>query len=391
MPALPVFLDTSTLPRDPRGMPLGFQRLCDLAQGSLVEVYLPEVVIHEWQGGFLDQLRKKILEAERGLSRALAHPWIEDLHCHNGLAAASADMEGALEAAPGVVESRVTALVHELRARVLPTGDGHARRVLAAYFAGAAPFSAPRSRADLPDAFVFECLRDLIPQLASPCQCIVGDGALASAILTLPHTAVYSSIDEFVTSEAVETLARQYDPDRLWASAFPAVVDYLGTVEHQISARVASLLPDALGYAQVQHQAIPDDTLEALVTGVYEPAEVALQWSGLRDFGAGLLELPFSAECDAEIEFWVYRSEAFDVPLGVWVHYGDPELEHYFESGGRVRLLVVGALGLTVHLSSPATGEGPDLADIVIDRIDTTDILEDGEGLIFLLGPPADS
>ena len=86
---------------------------------------------------------------------------------------------------------------------------------------------------------------------------------------------------------------------------------------------------------------------------------------------------------DAEIEFFVYRGDAFDVPEGVWVEIGDPEKHHYFDAGGTVTLDIQGSLALHVDPSNLPEEGVPELIKVSLHKVDNIDVIEQQPGLIF--------
>ena len=93
----------------------------------------------------------------------------------------------------------------------------------------------------------------------------------------------------------------------------------------------------------------------------------------------------FMLDCDVEVYFRIYRGDAYNVPKGVCIDYGDPEYDHYYDASGTVIVSVKGILGMRypeieisemkVQLLEPN--------DLVIDDISDIEVVEGSDGSIF--------
>ena len=343
-----VFIDTSALPRHPAHLGAAFKRLCQLVNNGLVEIHLSTVVTKEWESQFAEEFAQLVEKAKVPMERLLRHPWAERIHGYKTARRVAARLGDAR--INQIVTSRFKALLREMRADILPIGAHHGQSVVDGYFAGSFPFEKPKNREDFPDAFVFQCAKDLAIQLDAELDCIIADKNLREKITQLDSMRVYQSINDFVQSEVVANLVGQQQVEQMWQAIFVQLSGQLPKQAEELMGELEVLAADKLAFTRISHPQIPDDNSEAFITGVYEPIEVKFQWDNIRNFGPGLITLPVAFECKAEIEFSVYRGDAYDVPPGVWVEEKDPEEYHYFDAGGSVQLAVRCTLSLQFNI-----------------------------------------
>jgi len=358
MTPIPVFLDTSVLPQHPAHLGIAFKRLCQLTDHGLVQVYLSNVAVQEWGSHLQEQFLEDIRKACASVRRCLRHPWSAEIQGFEAITSANRGLDCAIGEAPQIAKCKVRELIEQMKAEVLPVRGHHGETVLQAYFEGSRPFQRPRSKEDFPDAFIFQCATDLAKELGSCLHCVVADKTLAKSLSQAGGAEVYNSIKAFVQSSPVLQAAWEQESERAWQATLEQLKPSLPALEGLLSETLEHLVEEQYG-TLISHPGIPSDIGEAMVTGIYEPENLVFEWQDAENFGVGLVALPFSFECDAEIEFWVYRGDAYSVPEGVWVDFGDPEENVYFEAGARIRLSIQGNVALRFKPDQPLKGKQP--------------------------------
>lgn len=215
-PPLRVTFDTSAL-RGAGGPSRGNSALDALEQPCLsgeLDVLLHRLVVDELISGLVEQAIANI-EPVRSLSGPLV--WANG---DSSLQSISRELE-ALRSMGGGIESSLRAGVMDwivrIDAVVEPIGAEHARRVFNHYFAGSGAFAAPKSRPDLPDAFILEWVRDLANN--GPVLFVVGDKQLRKAVRDVPDVSTVVSVAKLLgTREFVAILDKLYggEEGRLW-------------------------------------------------------------------------------------------------------------------------------------------------------------------------------
>ena len=283
-----------------------------------------------------------------------------------------------------IVSKKFKGLLKKIQADVLPVGAHHGRTVIEDYFAGTSTFEKPKNRDDFPDAFIFQCAKDLVAELNTELHCVIADNNLRQKLSQIQNIRVYSSTADLVQSEVISNAVSQQRVEQIWKVVFARLSQQLPEQADHLTVALETLAVDKLAFTYVSHPRIPDDNNEAIITAVYEPVGVEFEWNNVRDFGPGLVTLPVTFECKAEIDFSVYRGDAYDVPPGVWVEYKDPEEHHYFDAGGLVELSIHCTMSLHFDIEELSEESIPSLRKVDIDSISTKDVKENYWGLIFL-------
>ncbi|MBU0606450.1 MAG: DUF4935 domain-containing protein [Armatimonadetes bacterium] len=367
---LRIFIDASVLPRPTRG-PGPLEVLRRLRVQGLATVHVSQVAAREWGG----QIRDEFMEPAKSLRR-FAQRW-------PGLIPDSQKLEEAL----AVLDSRSEmdaawqSTIEGLGLSVEPLAADHAQRVLDGYFEGAPPFAKPRARDDIPDAFIFECARDLLASDESDLHCAVADKGLCKALRPLERARVYKSLSDLLKSEPIRTALMELDGQEKWVSIWDKREQWFPSFEAELRGNLEGLLVDGLAGSSVEHPSIPDDEGRGLVVGVDNPDEVTLAWGDAESLGLGSVILPFEAQCDVELDFSVYRGDALDVPVGVWVSTPeDPYAHRYWDASGTVGIVVRGSLSLVLDYEAAA----PALKECTIEAVDEVDVCESADGSIFV-------
>jgi len=381
MPTLKVFVDTSSLPRHPNHLGADFERLCRLAKSKIVKIYLAQVALEEWKSHFAEDFHKIAAEAVSHFERFLRHPWSVEVKDRDKIEKAGAKIRKTLNQAATISETKFKGILQQTRAEILPVAPQHGLQVVQDYFAGHPPFQKAKSREDFPDAFVFQSAKELADNLNEDLHCIVNDKNLRNNLSQVTRVVVYSSISEFIQSEAVSNAVSQQRSERTWRKVIAQLPEVLPRHSRYLTDELGRLLVDKLVWSRVSHPQIPDDNKEGLVLSVNEPTDVQFEWDKIKNYGPGLAVLPFSLECEVLLTFSVFRGDAFSVPDGVWVEYKDPEEHHYFDAQGDVRLSVKGDLAVRMPVSFP-----PNIASVEIDKITHAEVLEQGNGSVFVSG-----
>lgn len=384
MPTLDVIVDKSSLPKRLDHVGVGFERLCELARSGVVKVYISEVVRREWVSHVAEDLFARVSSLQQAAAKLSTHPLIDRLGSQFG---ANEWLSRAVEGVPAnelqnVSEAAVDELLTRLDAEVLGIGVGHGARVLDAYFSGGHPFEKAKNRDDFPDSFIYEAAKDL-QQSIHKIHCIVSDRRLREAMATLPGSTVHSCIDEFVKSEDVESVRKGLRLELFWTnwlSTYEGVADRLSD---SLEEKLKDLASDLLGFKHVEHERIPGDSSDAAIVLVDEPHDVTFDWFRLEDMGGGWVKLPATFQVSVDTEFLIHRSDAFNVPEGVWVNYRDAEADHYYEAGGAL-VIEVSAL-MSFHIPEAAIMalrlEKPDR--VQVEQITEIKVIESKDGTIF--------
>lgn len=221
--AVRVALDTTALRRDPAMRGGGFEALARFAEAGYVEVYIPQVVASEFASPSavaaeaLASSKKALAELRRHVSGDL----------NNRIDAFETELVGALAAAQQQADDTLAKWIKRTDAEVVAIAANHSEQVFKRYFAGQPPFREAKSRADLPDAFIFQAFLDLAR--AGDLLVVTADKRLATALSSVQNVAVFRDTKALIESEVFDDfrtdLLSDYERENVDVAlqAFPGV------------------------------------------------------------------------------------------------------------------------------------------------------------------------
>jgi hypothetical protein len=232
------------------------------------------------------------------------------------------------------------------------------------------------------DAFIFESAKDLKTLITDEnIHFVVADNALRNSLSQINGATVHKDLDEFVQCEDVENLARQNEFEKHWNEIYETI---LPTIEDAFTAAIQAITYE-LTWKELHHPNIPEDNNEAVISVLEEPDGIDFMWEDVKNYGSGLITIPFEFETISEIQFKVYRGDAFDLDDKIYVEYKDPEANHYFDASGTVKIEVSGTISVQFE-NGEVEPEGIInlLKEVQFNEIKSIDIVETEDGSIFI-------
>lgn len=230
-----VFLDTSSL-RGVGRATLAGRMLKRIVEREKLVLHVPDLVEKELASGFAKPNHVDLADAQ---CRVAA--WFDEL---------------------GVVRHGIAPL--------------DANEVFSLYFGGKPPFRSPKNRNDIPDAFIFVCLRSFAGRASEHVHALVADRALRGACAALPNVTAHASLPALVgavnpwlpSDELRAVCMRQFD-----------------TIRSEINAQLESRLRD---------DGVIPSGVELLEMGQLEPlGHGSVDWSDADPLDEEYISLPF--------------------------------------------------------------------------------------------------
>lgn len=356
MEPVDVFIDTEVLVADPYRRRGAFRAVERLAVAEVLRIHLSEVSVGEFLSGLearVNEARDKAMAGLRGLSRLCRSSGRKDCvdsriqRCHE---LAEEEIAGARELFRDWLV-RVAAHVHSLQA-------DHSERVFNSYFSGAPPFSRQKSRADIPDAFIWQSVLDLA---ASERRVVVvsSDKALKKACaseldLNISHC---STLEELLQTDRLAGILKKDLLETQLSIAEELFADWAaksGTVKEFLSGELLGrevffFYPAAADYAVQQVSSI-----DCLMTE-----------GAARYYGDGFLSFSFSgrARCEVSASFSSAGLRASSSAVLDYVDSADQETAEI-----RLRRTLVFAGSLLVAVEESVLGS-PVPAEVVLDAL----------------------
>ncbi|MGO4172505.1 PIN domain-containing protein [Bosea sp. TAF32] len=351
-----VVIDTSVL----KGAGWNSARMLSLfalAKDASIELYIPETAYHEvrtqWRHAY-EENHGLLIKSLKALRAASLLPDSEK----SILEALDLEIQKATNA-EDLSQLTFKNLCTENSIQVRECSPEQMARAWASYFKGEPPFVNAKDRNDLPDAHIFETIKDLAkekPGLFILCA----DNRLTKACETLPDVTVLGKIDHFLANPIVKNAEHQTKLTKHWDS----VKDGLTAVmDEEIADYVIANIDTILIGRTVRDVSLPSDNQAADIL-MYGDVD-SLTIDQKHEFSKGLLSCTVSFTSECLIGFYVFKSEIYDLPEWVSVSASDPE-EHYVEAEGYTEVAVSLELTLKVNLREDYDDGDPIFGDIQI-------------------------
>lgn len=169
--------------------------LSALAERFQIQLHLPTVVHGELKSQIPEAIKKtgidlKALSALENLAPTELRPKA------NQIAALLSEFVAEIEAA---AHSKLTNWISVSKVQIPEIKPAHTVAVFASYFSAAAPFQQAKSRDDLPDAFIYESIKDLVTEFGE-LFVVSRDGNLATHLKKIDGVTVYADIHALLGS-----------------------------------------------------------------------------------------------------------------------------------------------------------------------------------------------
>jgi hypothetical protein len=297
-----VIIDTNIYRSDPKRRSAGFRAIARLGAANRIQLHIPHYIHRE----FVTQQEDEGVKALEKLKQAVSS--LKRLSDQEEVTSAAEAIHEEVETLEEHLDDHLSAefstWLGNAHANLLPIAGDHGQRVSDSYFAGDPPFSERKSRKDIPDAFIYESLKDLVathPEL----HLITADKLFRTAAAKLVNVRTYESIDEFIATPACQTLLTEANA----ALNIDRIKTILPEETRVLEGALQNHIIDPLDGYKVHDSTIPDDNREATVSGVGEPTNTTFDFNAVEYYGDGNLAIPFNSRVECELDYYIYKGE----------------------------------------------------------------------------------
>lgn len=374
MPNFNVILDTNIFRKSPSRSDLAFKALERLCQAKVCRLHLPYVVQREFQTQRMALYQKELsatLSALEGVIRK-GLPAVE-LATVTGLRDAVKAAEPAVLAA---VEAELPVwadAIGSVRHRIT---EAAAQAAMEAYFRGHPPLTTPKTRDDIPDAFIFQTIKD-VASLGPTLIVVAEDDKIAKAAEILPNVVVHRSLVSMIESELVQTEILELDVIENIAITAQVLRDYEAEYK-EFRSHVTREGGEKIIWKTVHSRHIPDDNHDATISSYWTPEDVEVHLDGLSYFGSGQFGLPFQFRCTVLVTYYIFKSDYYCLDEDKMPSVTDHN-DHYYEAEDEREIHVSGTLRLSFPIESIKTltiETVDEHIEIGIDSIEEIDVVE---------------
>lgn len=158
-----LMIDSSIIRQTPKlNSPL-FKQIIKYTRIGVFNLYISEIIEKEyltWIQKEAQDAYDSVDKASKSLNKFFNKPKINELELHINMTACFARNEFN-ETLKSII-ANWNKFKEETNVTIVPIGNGHGKLVMDAYFDGSAPFKSKKNRSDIPDAFIYYSLLDLL-------------------------------------------------------------------------------------------------------------------------------------------------------------------------------------------------------------------------------------
>lgn len=198
-----------------------------------------------------------------------------------------------------IIESK--AILHEIK-------DDHGKKVMTSYFLGSKPFPAPKSRKDIPDAFIYEAILT-INEKYGEVYFICDDNNLRVSIAKNDNCSVFESYEDFFDSDFYKSIDIEYKKIEHFANELIVLKENIGEIEKYAKEELYRDL--FAGDEQViVHENIPSDGNEGALQGIDGEMIETLEIEKIQ-FVDGVFYIPVEMKACFRIEYFLFKADYY--------------------------------------------------------------------------------
>lgn len=366
-----LIIDTNVYRKNPRRDNLPFSALSRLCKAGVVKLFIPHVVLREFQSQQSIQSKEhlaSLVSAARSLERTPGVP-ADLVTTLSDLALQLTAREA--EVATGT-ESEFQGWANDNGATVIELSADQANAAMEAYFKGTAPLKALKVRKDIPDALIFQAIRSIA---AEPLTLLSDDGNFRTACAEIGNVTAFASLEVFIESEGVQDELKELD---FFESIGPTVdaLEAFDKETREFTQAVTQELGEALMWKKFTSRSIPDDNHEAAVSGYNEAEDVELDFDEATYFGGGEFGIPFTTTILVTGTYYLFKGNLYETEhreVSLSEHN-----DHFYEAEEEFELVVSGLLKVTCDRDGiDLAGIDAAIRSISIDSVDSLQLAEE--------------
>ena len=359
MTMIHVFLDSSIYRQDPLRKSAAFQALARMGNADEIALHIPYFVKHEFLTHRREEYEKLLRDVKSGLAKLTKKPLSTLLT--KAFGKHSDDIQLLSDDVLNSVNEEFDSWCVHVGAQHHSVKDHHGGRVAELYFSGEPPFSEPKSRKDIPDAFIYLSVLD-IAKSVDELAVVAADKQLLDACSAVNNIVTYGSIDDFIKSDQCAVALKEVEV----IENFEALIEKLKQKSAKINKLASSKLFDELVNYTFSDPSIPDDNNEAMISMLDVPEDVGLDFDEAEYYGKGVIPLPFEFEMEILATYYIFKSDYYclNEERAKNISVSEYDNRHYFKAEEDFSLTVTGRIAVTVDFSKVPHGES------LIDHLD---------------------
>jgi hypothetical protein len=280
MQPIHVFIDTSAMPRNLARPKHALDQIIELCEGKLLQIHMSDIALREWRSQMTKDFLNTIKEMHSHLHHAIRQPLSKKLASRELISQLLDKQDATTAEATREANKSCDEFIKKVGINEIPIHDSDGATVFEAYFAGEVPFREPKSRDDLPDAFILCAARRFaMEQLNHTRLAICSDNRLRGAIATIPGIEPFETMMKFLQSAPIKEAMGHLELSHLWTpEKGKEAIAFLSKQRKYLSKLVHDFAYDTLQGQSFTDSSIPVDNNEATISAFGELENLEVEW-----------------------------------------------------------------------------------------------------------------
>ena len=374
-------IDTTAFRNDPARKKAAFRSLKRLAEAGEIRLHVPRVVIEEFLSQQIEQYVAGLSEI-RTLVVKFKKKHAPDV-VREVLDNTDQQLSRLKEELVAFARTDFDQWVREAGAEVHGIAESHGKRVMDAYFSGAMPFREKKRREDIPDAFIWQVVLDLV-ESRGEVHVVSKDGTIKTASEAHASIVWFGTVEEFIASDTCQTPLRK----NLANANFQRLLSVYPQLLDEIRSAVDSQAVDVLDGKTVTGHEIPDDNNEATITSIGKSQNIEINARDAEYFGDGLFVIPVTFTNECLLNYAVFKSDFYCLPEDKIEQVSVSELnDHYYDAEEYYVLSVTASVVVNLEsteiesedIGNDRLAELAEEADISLDSVGEIEVPSEAE------------
>jgi len=355
-------IDTNIFRKNPQRDKTEFKALKKLISNGKVKLFMPYIIEKEFITQQIADCKKITNDLKKNLKSLESRNYTDKDYISKLLEEAKALEENTCD----LIQEELDAWCIEFKVEKRPLNKEHLEIVIQNYFDGSDPFKNQKSRKDIPDAFIFQELKDILDENDN-LTFIVHDDFFRESCKKISIES-YQSLEEFIKSSQIQYLLKEHEITR---EKFTELKEFL----LQSSGYLESLLLDTY-IKELEHQtitsySIPSDDNSAEIVGLYSPENIKFDCMNTTYYGNNTIAIPVKFDIDVNASFAIFKSDYYSYDYNFSV---EDLNKHYYLAYNDFTLEVTATIVLTIDIDS--FDFTADISEEVFEKIINFDSIE---------------
>jgi len=302
-----IIVDTSILRKDRQLKSADILFLKKLAKLDLIKLHFPWVIYKEITSQNFIEVNTVLNDTINNFRSINRKGSGEDIY--KKLARIAKRTEVVQKDLRSSIENHWGTFIDETKSRLYDYNKDHGKKVMSSYFDGSYPFPSPKSRKDIPDAFIYESVK-AISKLNNILIFITEDKNLFDSCSQLSNTKVFCSFEEFFKNDIFKPIDKSYKTLENFVDELIILKENQKLIEEIISKQLTEDILISGIYEElifINNHYIPslDDSGQSIG---FDNFEISIDIANIK-FVDEIFYLPIKVDAIVSIDYILYKDE----------------------------------------------------------------------------------